>query len=635
MAFLTPLFLVGAAAAAIPIVLHLLKREPEALVRFSAVKLLRAAPVEHAQKRHLRELLLLALRVTALLLLAFAFARPFLTSNASAAASGLTVVALDTSLSMSAPGQFEKARSLAHQAIDKAPGGTTAVITFADTAIVASQPSGDSAVANGAIDRARAGMSSTSYRNALNAAANLLRGHHGTIVVVTDLQANGWDVGDHVALPSSVAIEIADVGALPANLAVTSARVLDDRIVATVRNTGSQSRQAHVVLSVSATADTSTSDAKAAETTIPVGAQESADVSFPTPRGRWAKVAVDDDAGAAGDNARYVVLDASDRPTILIVTEKGDLSREGFYVNQALIASAADSHGYDVEGVSGADLQKWDQARFDAHSAVILLSTRGLDHHGRALIAEYLKKGGGVLIAASAGVEGDVVQEALGDAKVSIAPPAPAPGSPTPQPVRALAPADVRHPVFHALGGRSSLGLVKFKQIATVRASECPTLAQFTTGEPALVDCEIATGRALVLASDLDNKWNDFPLHATFVPFVHEIIQYLSGGRRSSDYVIAQVPPGVRPVPGVAPFTAVEGAAPRLIAVNVDPAESDPSRLTADEFQTAVSRLQDGAATEQRVEARQREESQHLWQYVLALMIAMLIVESAVATRTA
>jgi hypothetical protein len=119
------------------------------------------------------------------------------------------------------------------------------------------------------------------------------------------------------------------------------------------------------------------------------------------------------------------------------------------------------------------------------------------------------------------------------------------------------------------------------------------------------------------------------------VPFVHEIIQYLSGGRRSSDYVIAQVPAGVRPIAGVAPFTAVDGAAPRLIAVNVDPAESDPSRLTTDEFQTAVSRLQDGAATEQRVEARQREESQHLWQYVLALMIAMLIVESAVATRTA
>ncbi len=54
LSFLSPLFLVGAAAAALPIVLHLLKRQPEARVKFAAVKLLKRAPVEHTQKRHLR-----------------------------------------------------------------------------------------------------------------------------------------------------------------------------------------------------------------------------------------------------------------------------------------------------------------------------------------------------------------------------------------------------------------------------------------------------------------------------------------------------------------------------------------------------------------------------------------------------
>ena len=39
MSFLSPLFLAGALTAAIPIVLHLLKREPEARLRFSAVHL--------------------------------------------------------------------------------------------------------------------------------------------------------------------------------------------------------------------------------------------------------------------------------------------------------------------------------------------------------------------------------------------------------------------------------------------------------------------------------------------------------------------------------------------------------------------------------------------------------------------
>src|SRR5262249_31130709 len=100
LSFLAPLFLAGAAAAAVPIVLHLLKREPEPRVQFAAVKLLKQAPVEHTQTRRLRELILLAIRVAAIVLLAAAFARPFLASGAAIGSAGVTIVALDTSYSM-------------------------------------------------------------------------------------------------------------------------------------------------------------------------------------------------------------------------------------------------------------------------------------------------------------------------------------------------------------------------------------------------------------------------------------------------------------------------------------------------------------------------------------------------------
>jgi len=115
--FLSPLFLVGAAAAAVPIVLHLLKREPEPRVKFSAVKLLKHAPVEDTEKHRLRELLLLALRVAALVLLALAFARPFIPSGQAVTRGGVTIVALDISHSMAAPGRFERARQLAQGAM--------------------------------------------------------------------------------------------------------------------------------------------------------------------------------------------------------------------------------------------------------------------------------------------------------------------------------------------------------------------------------------------------------------------------------------------------------------------------------------------------------------------------------------
>ena len=72
MQFLSPLFLVGLAAIAIPLALHLFRKRADPIVPFGAVRLLRQAPVEQARRRRLRDLLLLALRVAALVLLAIA-----------------------------------------------------------------------------------------------------------------------------------------------------------------------------------------------------------------------------------------------------------------------------------------------------------------------------------------------------------------------------------------------------------------------------------------------------------------------------------------------------------------------------------------------------------------------------------
>src|SRR5687767_12792650 len=106
MSFLYPLFLLGALAIAIPIALHLFRRKTEIVVDFPAVQLLQRVPVEQQRRRRLRELILLALRVSALVLLALAFARPYLEDATAAVRAPVSVIALDTSLSLSAPGQF-------------------------------------------------------------------------------------------------------------------------------------------------------------------------------------------------------------------------------------------------------------------------------------------------------------------------------------------------------------------------------------------------------------------------------------------------------------------------------------------------------------------------------------------------
>ncbi len=628
MAFLSPLFLVGTLAAAVPIVLHLLKRQPDVSVKFSAVDLLASAPVETSERRRLRELLLLALRVAALVLLALAFARPFFATPLAAGSSGVTIVALDTSLSMSAPGQFDRARARAREVIGEAASrGPLGVVLFDTAARTVAPVSADHGPALAAVAAAAPGFGASRYRVALGAANDLLRGRAGRIVVVTDLQATGWDPGDRISLPSAVKVEVADIGAMPPNLAVTAFRMEGGQLTAAVKNSGTAS-EAKLTLKTNATPDDGTTAVTSAETTVALSAGQAATVALPLPKARWASLTVDDARGVQGDNTRYVILDTASRPSVLVVTASGDNSREAFYIEQALVAVGGDGSAFDAEGVSGAALQSWTQARLDGHMAVVVVSTRGLEHHGRELLKTYLQSGGGLLLTAGGDIDSDAVSEILGGlASTAVA------GDGTAAAARTLAPIDSRHPVLRMFSGMSSLSLVRFQRVSSIRAPRCQTLAQFSSGEPALVDCSFGEGRALIFASDLGKAWNDFPVHATFVPFMHEALQYLVRTRESSDYAIGAVPNGVRPAPGIATLADSRGRPPRPISVNVDPSEADAGRLSVEEFQSAV--LHDGgeAVSAERLEAREQEEQQHLWRYALILMAAALAAESLVAAR--
>jgi len=629
MSFLAPLFLAGALAAALPIVLHLLKREPEARVKFAAVQMLQHAPVEHADRRRLRQLILLALRISALVLLALAFARPFLSSDAAAAATGVTVVALDTSFSLAAPGRFARAQELAKEAIGEAPAGhAVGLVTFADRAQIVVQPSGDRSLASAAVDAARAGFGGTRYRAALSTAADALGGRSGAIVIVTDLQASGWDTGDRVAVPEGVAVKVLDVGAPPANLAIVAARLAGDRIVATVRNAGPEARDVRLHLTVDGVA--------AGEAASSLGPEQTADVLLPAAKGTSAHISVDDPDGIAADNDRYLVLTGSSRPSVLVVTNGGDLGREAFYIQQALTAAGADGASYDVVGASGAQVSGWDTAALQGHAVILLASTRGLDQRGRELLAGYVNRGGGVLLTASPDVDAEVAAGAVGGSIELTTLPPPA-GSAAATAPRTLAPVDVRHPVFRSFAAEAAtLGLVSFRQIAAVRGAECQPLARFSSGEPALLDCARGEGRALLFASDLDTRWNDFPVHATFVPFLHEVVSYLAGAHTDgSSYIVGRTPAGAPADPGVGALPADAGRPARTVAVNVDSRESDPSRITADEFQVGIVKVQGPGSPQPRLEARQQEERQSLWRYAILVMIAALVAESFLAARTA
>jgi hypothetical protein len=453
-------------------------------------------------------------------------------------------------------------------------------------------------------------------------------------VIVTDLQESGWDSATG-SVPDTADLRLIDVGPFGPNLALTAARVEGDRIVATVRNTGPRPTDARIRLKVEGEPvgkvhGKPASDEKRDEATVAIGSGQTVDVPLPVGRGRSATVAVDDPDGIEGDNVRYVVLDGAARPLILVVTPTGELERDAFYMQHALSVPRPDGSAYVVEGVAGDELAKWTPAQLERYGVVVLLSTRGIEPHGRELIAHYLDHGGGVFVAAGPGVDDDVLTEALGVGRLAL----------EVQDVRQvgeahrLSPLDVRHPVFEPFWkGLSALALVKFARVSNLHAPQCQTIARFTTGGVALADCGRGAGQALLLMSDLNNQWNDFPRHSSFVPFVHQALRYLSKGHRRAEYLVAEVPAGVEPKPGI--VNLKNEPAGEIVAVNVDPRESDPQRLTEDEFRSAVTRVKEASRTQGVDSARQTEGRQQLWRYVLAVMLVTLALEGFVAARAA
>jgi hypothetical protein len=112
MSFLYPLLLAGVAAVAAPILLHMIRRHTRNRVTFSSLMFLRTTAPRFKHRSRLEHIALLVLRCIVLCLLAFAFARPFLSRAAAvnAARVGRRIVLLiDTSASMRRTGVWAKA----------------------------------------------------------------------------------------------------------------------------------------------------------------------------------------------------------------------------------------------------------------------------------------------------------------------------------------------------------------------------------------------------------------------------------------------------------------------------------------------------------------------------------------------
>ena len=619
--FLSPLFLAGLLAVAVPIALHLLRRRIDPVVPFSAVRLLRQAPVEHKRRRRLEDLLLLALRVAAILLLALAFARPYLVSSETHAALPVTAVFVDVSASLDAPARFALAQRLARQAVDEAPAGhAVALGRFDVRADLLVAPTTDRAVARVAIDGLRPSASATRYAAAVARGADAIAGRGGRLVLITDLQTAGWDASAPASLPPDVAVEVHDVGELPANAGIIEVARTPTGVRAAIRNAGP-------ARTIPLTVQVEGAPPVTQEIALPAGAVEVAELALELPARGALRATLDDPEGLAADNTRWLVLDPRPARHVRVIAAPGAQQRDALYLTSALRAMAP-PRSFEVDVVA-ADRVTPERVA-EGVSVVAVLGTAGLDRRATERLQTFVQEGGGLFVAVGPALNIDLLAAGLGDLlpRVRIDPAAAAP--------RSLAAGDLRHPVFRVFAGTpGAFDTVKFTRVASLLGTTgSRVLARFDGGAPALVEQPAGLGRVCVLASDVGNRWNDFALHPVFVPFVVETFTWLAGGLEPP----RAVAPGETGLAGTDQPGTIEWRLPgsdeegARVAVNVDPREFEPARESADAFERRLDR-RTARDVPGREAARRQEAEQGLWRYGLGLMLLSLVVESVIGRR--
>ncbi|OGT74362.1 MAG: hypothetical protein A3H44_02105 [Gammaproteobacteria bacterium RIFCSPLOWO2_02_FULL_57_10] len=674
MAFLTPLFLFGLLAAAIPVAIHLIRREKPPKMLFSTLRFLKNTSKKLIFFQQIQQWLLLLLRAAVICLIVFAFARPLFDStiaNLVDAEPESAVILLDVSMSMQYGDRFEQARNAAREIVaGMSAGDEVAVIAFANATVSVRELSSDLEGAGTFIDNlAEPGFEVTRYMPGLRLANDMLessRHEHRSVYLVSDYQASGLGTDDSGwMLSPGVNFTGVDVGeGATRNLLLTDVRSPDQlienrdeyEILARVRSTGSvHVEQTEVRLSLNGEE----------QIRVPVDLSETSEevvrlpVVFDAEGTYRGEISVGSDDFTV-DNTYYFTVDVMPKISVLLIN--GEPS-PNWYEDEAHWLSLAVGGGAESPFVvTSASPRDMDTAELAEHDVVVMLNV-GSDFSTTQAnaLTEYVQEGGSLLIA-----PGDRVDAAQFNQQFSAISPAQ-----LDQSVRLdggdyllVADMDRRHPVLLPLG--SDWG-VRFEGYWSVIAQEeADVLMQFDNSSPALLERAVGQGRSMLFASTLDTEWNNLPLQGLYLPFIHESLRYLAqASDKERAYRIGDVIDlsatvaddaslTVTPASGEAlamnagnrtltastiGFISVAGDGDeQFYAVNADPEESVLEKMAPSSLQDRV--VNPETTPMQSAEVRtaeliaEREGPQRVWWWILLLVVLILLAETRIANTT-
>lgn len=656
-------FLAGLAAVAIPIIIHLVYRRKSKVVLFPDLRFLKQVDQRISRRHKVEEWILLLCRMAVIALLALALAKPLWKSEGHTIGAGpstAAILVLDDSYSMeftqgglAAFDRAKKGALAAHSLLHR--GDSVAVLTLNRIPergkVILST---DLVAARETIEALTPSKGTSNVAPALARACELLAPSTCTyrdIYLFTDLQKNGWEgvltSEEWKGRLKNFSFFLVDAGRPQGpNLALTGVEIasaheirgVPARAAVTVENPGDVPASSSVSLLLDGR--------RVQDRHVAVPAGGSALVALSAPcdgigfhRG---EVTLDDDAIAA-DNHRYFAIEVRESIRVLLVN--GNVSPVphldgAFYLAKALNPGAAHEEKQSIIATTtcpAAELGDYALADF---SVIVLAEVGALPPDRVAAVADFVERGGGLLILCGPGADPAVVTRTW-NTRGPFGPLLPAPVTEVRGEANrhdqftTLREVSERHPVFAALLGADppvDLGSARFYRNAVIPVKtdtrDVVCVARFANGDPALLEKRYGTGKVLLFAAPANMAWSNFPLKVGFLPFVHNLIYYLSGTERAREnYVVgrplrlpypkkaalkqvALAAPGAEPVVrapqpdatgSAVVFEAVQepgvydlaeelesGRRESMIAVNVDSSESDLARVEPEQVAKAL-----------------------------------------------
>jgi Mg-chelatase subunit ChlD len=678
MSFLNPFLLFGSIALAIPVLIHLVRREKSEIVPFSSLMFLLKVPKRSIRQQKIKNLLLMALRLLILALLVTAFARPYMTQPAKPVANGTAnrgiVMMLDNSYSMQYGNNFERLKAEAQKRIDAMRASDRmAIVAFNENATMLSRPTSDKNTLKAVVDTLEPSFFGTRYYEAFTLADRALNefgGDQKQLVVISDFQRNGWNrssresiIGNDVKTetvnlavqnPNNVGIESVSV-----DPQTSFTRTYAGRLMARIHN---YRKDIPVDVQVSVTLNDKGMDRK--KLTVSANSSALAEFTgFDLPLGfSKGRVHIDSNDPLKVDDDFLFALERREKLKLLIV-DTGK-AKQSTYLRQAYTSTP--DLPFEVTILPVSSVTPEEVAR---HEVVIINDVPRLPDKVRDKLDDLRKTGQGQLVILGENAE---VAWWNGYAKLPVKVAqrifvAKDRGKPS----VSLTTYDRNHSIFKPFEKSTKVVLNSAQFFAYMNVEAKPgavVLAKYEDGSPVIIESSKEDHGMLVFNSTVDSKWNDLPLKPSFLPLFHEMIRYLSRyNENRSWYALDEAIPVVAGLESVAAavidpkgdrqtlgqltagqakfFTPTRpgfheirvGPDTRLVAVNPPSSEGNLDSMPPEDLLASVQRTQAESqqagffGNEEKAEYARR---QMVWWYLLFIALLAGIAEIYIANRS-